>query len=292
MRNPIFALLVTGTLALAGFARAEGDTSSAGALRARYTELQPQLQHNAFGRPLHLEASEGSKELKGDVYGVVQYPFAQVEKAFTEAGNWCDVLILPFNTKYCRASGGESDRTLSVRIGRKADQPAEQAYPIDFKYRVAERSDAHFRTVLKAASGPLGTHDYQIVLEAIPVDDKHAFIHLAYSYGFGIMSKLAMQTYLGTIGASKVGFTVTGSENGKPTYVGGMLGATERNTMRYFLAIEAYLASLAAPEGERVDKRLNDWFAATEKYPRQLHEMDRGEYLAMKQKETKRVGAL
>jgi hypothetical protein len=85
---------------------------------------------------------------------------------------------------------------------------------------------------------------------------------------------------------------VTGRDaQGRPTHVGGMLGATERNTMRYFLAIDAYLASLAAPQEKRVDKRLNDWFAATEKYPRQLHEMDRGEYLAMKQKETKRVGA-
>ena len=61
--------------------------------------------------------------------------------------------------------------------------------------------------------------------------------------------------------------------------------------MRYFLAIDAYLGSLAEPAPARVDKRLNDWFAAAERYPLQLHEMDRGEYLAMKQKETKRSTA-
>src|SRR5260221_628808 len=106
-----------------------------------------------------------------------------------------------------------------------------------------------------------------------------------------MMSKLAMQAYLGTVGASKVGFTVTGRDTkGQPQYVGGMLGATERNTMRYFLAIDAYLRSLEAPGEQRVQKRLGDWFAATERYSRQLHEMDRGEYLAMKEKETKRVG--
>ena len=51
------------------------------------------------------------------------------------------------------------------------------------------------------------------------------------------------------------------------------------------------LVQLLTPEGERVDKRINDWFAATEKYPRQLHEMDRGEYVAMKKKEATRVNA-
>jgi len=106
------------------------------------------------------------------------------------------------------------------------------------------------------------------------------------------MSRLAMQTYLGTSGADKVGFSASGRDGeGKPQLVGGMLGATERNTMRYFLAIDVYLASLAVPEAERVDKRINDWFAATEKYPRQLHEMDRGEYVAMKKKEATRVNA-
>jgi hypothetical protein len=284
---------VVALIACAGAAWAQSpDTRSGAALRAKYEELRGKLERNAFGRPLHLVSSEGSRELKGDVYGIVNFPFAQVEQGFREAGSWCDVLILPFNTKHCNAAGSGADKTLAVRVGRKADQPAEQAYPIVFKYSVSSRADDYFRTVLKADSGPLGTHDYQIVLEATPLDDKHAFIHLSYSYGFGLLSRLAMQAYLGTTGANKVGFTVTGRDaQGRPAYVGGMLGATERNTMRYFLAIDAYLASLGLPKEQQVEKRLNDWFAATEKYPRQLHEMARGEYLAMKQKETTRVGA-
>ena len=55
--------------------------------------------------------------------------------------------------------------------------------------------------------------------------------------------------------------------------------------------IDAYLASLQAPPGAQVEKRLSDWFAATEKYPKQLHEMDKQEYMAMKQKETQRMRA-
>jgi hypothetical protein len=283
------ARLTLAFVLAAGVALAQGDASPGAALRAKHDELREKLERNAFGRELYLVSQELPSQLKGDVYGVLDYPFAQVESGLREARSWCDVLILPFNTKHCYAVPGEAARKLSMRIGRKAEQPAEQAYPLDFAYNIAARSPDYLRIVLNAAKGPLGTHDYQIALEATPLDGKRTFIHLGYSYGFGVMSRLAMQAYLGTVGADKLGFTVTARDaQNRPTYVGGMLGATERNTMRYFLAIDAYLGSLAAPDASRVGKRLGDWFAATERYPLQLHEMDRGEYLAMKQRETQR----
>jgi hypothetical protein len=66
----------------------------------------------------------------------------------------------------------------------------------------------------------------------------------------------------------------------------------ERNTMRYYLAVDAYLASLEIPEGTRVAKRLNDWYSAQASYPVQLDEdVTRADYLAMKQKEYARVAA-
>ena len=55
--------------------------------------------------------------------------------------------------------------------------------------------------------------------------------------------------------------------------------------MRYYLAIEAFLGAESAPPQERLEKRLRAWFAAIERYPRQLHEMERGEYLVMKRRE-------
>lgn len=287
------ATLLAAACALAAPAFAapsEGNTAQA--LRARHDELRDKLERSPFKRPLHLVATEGERTLKGEIYAILDHPFARVAEGFREAASWCDVLILPFNTKHCHANGGGAATTLAVRIGRKAEQAAQDAYPIEFRYRIAAATPDYYRAVLRADSGPLGTRDYQIVLEATPLDDKRTFIRLGYSYGFGAISRLAMQAYLSTAGANKVGFTVTGRDGqGRPQLVGGMLGATERNTMRYFLAIDSYLDSLVVPEPGRVEKRLNDWFAATEKYPRQLHEMDRGQYLAMKQKETKRLHA-
>jgi hypothetical protein len=38
-------------------------------------------------------------------------------------------------------------------------------------------------------------------------------------------------------------------------------------------------------EGQRLDRRINQWFSGTERYPRQLHEMDRATYVALKRQD-------
>jgi hypothetical protein len=92
-----------------------------------------------------------------------------------------------------------------------------------------------------------------------------------------------MQAYLATAGAGKVGFSSSGN-----ALIGGMRGVVERNTMRYYLAVDAYLDSAADPSTERVERRLAAWFDATEQYKRQLHEIERDAYLIMKRKEVQR----
>jgi hypothetical protein len=83
----------------------------------------------------------------------------------------------------------------------------------------------------------------------------------------------------------------SGPGSGPPGLVGGVRGVMERNTMRYYLAIEAFLGALAAPPQARFEKRIRDWFAASERYPLQLHELDRAEYLGMKRVENLRQQA-
>ena len=71
----------------------------------------------------------------------------------------------------------------------------------------------------------------------------------------------------------------------KPVYVKGVRGAMERNAVRYYLALLADMDTKKYPETGRFDKRINEWFSLTERYPRQLHELDREEYLAAKRRE-------
>ena len=103
---------------------------------------------------------------------------------------------------------------------------------------------------LSADKGPMGTSNYFISLEAIPVG------------------------------------TGTGGAQQSSNYIDGIRGMLERNTMRYYLAIDTYLDSLSDPS----IKRLQNWFAATERYPLQLQEISRNAYLKMKQAELRRMG--
>ena len=270
-----------------GIAHADdADANSAASLRAKYGALQDQLSHNQFQRPLYMDSSEISGGVTGDIYAVINYPFATAGAALNGPARWCDILSLHLNTKYCRASTSSQGSVLNVNIGKKHDQPLDEAYRVDFAYRVAAETPNYLKVRLNADEGPLSTRNYRIMLEAIPLEDGRTFIHLAYSYTYGLAGRLAMQAYLGTIGSDKVGFTVVGKQSdGQPLHVGGMRGLVERNTMRYYLAIEAFLGALSAPPQARLEKRLHDWFAAVERYPRQLHEMEQGEYLDMKRKE-------
>ena len=288
-----FALIVRGLLrivaaGLLGFTAVHAD-ADAGALRAKHTELREQLRNNNFQRALHIDSSESGDVLKGDVYAVLDHPFNMVRDALKEPAQWCDIMILPFNTKYCRAVDGQAGPALLVRIGRKFDQPVENAYRIDFAWRAVAVTPEYFESRLNARNGPLGTRDYRINVSAVPLESGRTFLHLSYSYGYGVAGRMAMQGYLATVGADKVGFTVTRRDaNGQPQFIGGVRGAVERNAMRYYLAIDSFLDSLATPGAQQVEKRIQGWFSATERYPRQLHEMDRPTYVAMKRQEYER----
>lgn len=293
-RAPLMALLLK--LGLAGLVcfMSLGAHAFAGpaALRAKHDELREQLRNNNFQRALYIDSSEAGDTLHGDVYAVLDHPFNVVSNALKEPGDWCDILILPFNTKYCHAAEANGGARLLVRIGRKFDQPVQDAYRLEFGLRPVAATPEYFESRLNAATGPLGTRDYRISVSAVPLDARRTFLHLSYSYGYGMAGRLAMQGYLATVGADKVGFTVTGRDgNGQPIYIGGVRGAIERTAMRYYLAVDADLASLGAPADQQLEKRIEAWFNATERYPRQLHEMDRGIYLVMKRGEYERQQA-
>ncbi|MDB5871643.1 MAG: Signal peptide protein-like protein [Ramlibacter sp.] len=293
MKNFLSPMLKLGLALLLGLGAIGAMADEPAALKAKYGELRDELRSNNFHQPLHIDSTQTGDNLRGDVYAVLEHSFAEFSAAMKDPQDWCDILILPFNTKYCHAVDGNGGPKLVVRIGRKADQPIQDAFRLDFTLRPTAAAQDYFESRLEAKSGPLGTRDYRIVVSAVPIDGGRTFMHLSYSYGYGAAGRFAMQAYLSTVGADKVGFSTTGKEaNGQPAYIGGVRGAIERNAMRYFLAIDAHMASLSVPVDQRLEKRIQTWFAATERYPRQLREMDRSTYLAMKRGEYERQQAM
>jgi hypothetical protein len=281
-KTALFFLLVAGAMGAMA--------DDAPSLRAKYGELREELRSNSFHQPIYIDSTQAGDNVRGDVYAVLQHPFAEFSASMKDPSDWCAIMILPFNTKYCHAVEGQGGAVLQVRIGRKFDQPVQQAYRLDFALRPVAANADFFESRLDARSGPVGTRDYKIVVSAVPIEGGRTFMHLSYSYGVGAAGRFAMQAYLSTAGSDKIGFTVTGKDaNGQPVYIGGVRGAIERNAMRYFLAIDAHLASLAVPAEQRVEKKIQAWFSSTERYPRQLREMDRSTYVAMKRNEYERA---
>jgi hypothetical protein len=278
-------LLALGAQAQTAASPAATPAAEGGAaqLRAKYQSLQGALTNNPFKRKLALESTENPSKLSGDIYAVVDHPFERVRDGLKTPGSWCEVLMLHLNTKHCVAQG----EGVTVALGRKFDQPLSEATPVKFKFQLATASADYLDARLSADEGPMSTRNYRIELTGTPIEGGKSFIHLSYSYGYGTAARFAMQAYLATLGSDKVGFTSTGKDGeGKPQYIGGVRGVVERNTMRYYLAIDSFLDSPTAPE---LDKRLAGWFDATEQYARQLHEVERADYLTMKRNEYRRL---
>lgn len=258
-------------------------------LQARYETLREQLTDNHFKRPLHIESSERSRALQGDVYALLEQPYAVIGSALADVNNWCDILILHLNVKGCRRASQDAGDALMLNVGRKFDQPLKDTHPFAFSYRTVVATPNYLQVAMRADKGPLGTSHYRVTLEVVELNAASSFLHLSYSYRTGGTARFATRVYLATTGSDKVGFSVVGRKpDGEPIYTGKMRGVIERNTMRYYLAIEAFLGALSAPESERLEKRLNDWYAGVERYPIQLREIERDEYLTMKRNEIRR----
>ncbi len=269
---------------VAGGASAQApETASTAALLEKHAELAPKLAQNVYRRPLFLESSETAEHASSTAYAVLDAPFSTVSATFKQPGHWCDILILHLNTKYCHADAQASPASLMVNIGQKTPQRLAETSVLAFSYRVTDMAADHLTVQLHADTGPLNTRNYRMELEVTPLAQGKTFLSLRYSYDYGLPGRMAMQAYLATTGRGKVGFTQT-----PEGYIGGIRGIIERNTMRYYLAIEAYLVALHQPPEQQPAARLRYWFDATEGYSRQLHELDKASYLTMKEAEYQR----
>lgn len=289
----LFALVLAVGLGLCALAVSAGTLVGAAALRSQHSRLAPELASNAFGEPLVIASQEAEGRIEGHAWGVLDQPFARLEAALSDPGQWCEVLMLHLNNKYCRLEGQGPAPRIELRVGRKHEQAIHSASALQFEWQASAVRDDYLGVQMSAPEGPYDTSDYRLVVEAIPLGEGRSFVHMGYAFQYGGSSRMAMRLYLATIGRDKVGFTIAeGAGPGRePVYVGGLRGVVERNVMRYFLAIRSYLGAASLPPPQRLEARLQSWFDATDRYPRQLHEVERDQYLAMKRSEYRRLDA-
>jgi len=280
--------LVVFVQAVGGVAQAQ--TAQLDGLRARHAELREALDKSAFKEPLVLTSSDTGDHVAGDVYAELKRPIADIGAAFKSAAKACDLLFLHLNVRACQAQATGAGETLALSIGPKRASAAGMVYHMSYALRVETDTPQYLRVLLTAADGPLSTGDYRIVFEAMPLDGQRVFLHFSYTYAYGALAKMAMGVYLATAGRAKIGFTVIGqTADGRPVYVGGERAALERNVMRYYLALLAYLSVSPGTSQQSVEERLRTWFQSTERYAPQLHEFDLDEYLDEKHKDLRRL---
>lgn len=283
MNIPTMARLaaVLAVAAAASVAQAGEPEGSALALRERFSAMK--VDASPFGLPLHLVSEQGDGSLRGDIHSRLDHRYEAVREALRRPARWCEIMILHPNVKGCRTLGpvqGEGGK-IEVRLGRAE-------HPVEFGFRIVAATDDYFDLRLEAPTGPAGTTDYRIRVEAAPLDERTTLLHLAYSHGYGLKARLAMNAYFNTFGRDKVGFTVVGRNgDGKPVYVGDLRGGMERNAMRYYLAIRSYLEVLALPQQQRLDRSLRNFVAYTERWPLQLGEAP--DYAEVKQRDIARM---
>ena len=255
----------------------------AASLRARHAALQKQLADNPFGRPLHVESTVTGGRQQGEIHAVLDQPYHVVGPALAKPAHWCEILTLQVNVKGCQPSG----ETIAAFITRKAREPIDSAHRIDFRFQVAPARNDYLQVALSSPAGPVGTRDYEIRLQATPLDAKRTFIHLSYAYTLGTMARMAMDAYLAGSGRDKVGFSVVDRQpDGRPIYVDGVRGVVERAAMRYYLAIESTAEALALPEAQRLDARLQRWYGGITRHPQLREQVGADEYVQMKRRES------
>ena len=164
---PVMAWLAIASVGLGPAASAWAQ--DAAALRARQVELRAALADNNFGRPLVLESVQQGDRLSGEIHAVIAQPFAVAAAALQSQQAWCDILMLHLNVKHCLAQGQGADRRLQIAIGRKHDQPVEDAFALGLGYRILASQPDYLALRLEAADGPLGTRDFRIALELAPL---------------------------------------------------------------------------------------------------------------------------
>ncbi len=255
-------------------------------LLERYQRVKPRLEDNNFGFPLSIESSERDGRLHVDVYGIFEHPIGSVIDALKIPENWCDIVTLHPNIKACTYRELPDVRQLTFYGGRKTYQAPDDAYQFTCRYRIIEQRREYLHIVLDADKGPLGTREHRLRFEALPLDAHRTFVQVSFSYASGTPLRIAEQIYFSTLGRSKIGFTITGiDEKGSPLYIGGSRGVIERNTVRYYLAIHSFLRTAQYPEQMSFSRRIREWYDLTSRFTRQLYEMDRDDYLAVKKRE-------
>jgi hypothetical protein len=246
------------------------------------------IAESPFDEPIHLESEEEAREVHGRVHVVVDAPLGDLKAALDSARDWCEILFLHINVKACVHHGRAGDERITLYIGRKRYQDPEVVERVELRFHTDRLDDERLAIRLQADLGPHGLRAFDMKVQAVALEDERSLLLMRYSIGYGAMGRFTLGIYLALGGRDRIGFTVERlDEDGTPVYVDGLRGLIERNTVRFFFALQAYLE-----EPDDLEARLGRWWDLADRHPEQLREPGRDSYLAQKRRERRNQEAL
>ncbi|MEM7195355.1 MAG: hypothetical protein AAF402_10415 [Pseudomonadota bacterium] len=255
-------------------------------MQSNYREYVAKRQADPDVLPFDLSSEE--KRIGGESVARVRYllkgiPFEVFALQLSTISEWCEFIPLHLNIKACAAITRGDQQYLQFYAGVKGYLTPKEASLLELEYSTKWESEL-FLVDMYAPTGPYRTTDVNFDIRAIPVEEG-IYFEFDLSSVPGVAAQLA-KVYLATVGRNKIGFSSDGTNwRGKPKYVGGQRGAAERNIVRYLLAIETYFDTLELPAENQFEARIMNWFDSTERYRKQLFELEREDYLSIKRRE-------
>lgn len=258
--------------------------ASEASLMSQYKTMIPQLSESPFRAPVWVSSHMEDGHLEGDVYALLATSYETTANALDRVDVWCDLLQLDMIVKGC-VYENTPHTSMTVYLGDVGYQPMSEAHHIKYSFKVEVSKKGYTRLHLDTEKGPLGTANYNIVVEMMSVD-AGTFFKAHVDLDTSWSTRLALSAYFATLGRNKVGFSHSDEGKDEDTaYIGGLQGLIERSAMRQFLSLKAYFSTRNVAVQERYMARLAAWHDGTLEYERQLYEMDRESYIRIKQHE-------
>lgn len=210
------------------------------------------------------------------ISAVIAAPFDEIKRFYRTEDQWCRAFFANIYVKACY----KKNQSLRVFYNNN-DEYQNLSDAFRFDYDIAEQTldNSSLLIRLLAESGPLGSHDYELRIEAQPYSDKQSIIRLVYQSRYGFFARSALYIYLKTLGSGKIGF----SRDADNQAVQGIRGILERNAMRYLLSLCAYLLNYDA--AKPLATTLKTWHDYATIFSRELEEIDWPAYQTLKLKE-------
>lgn len=278
----VAAIVLAGFVA-AGAARAEDPAAT---LAARYQRVVDAGAPKLADLPLYVDTRVEGSFVRAQVHGLLAQPYEVVAGALRDGRQWCEIALAHFAVKACTAQAQAAATQLTMYFGRRHYQAPEQARALSYELRIDEQRPDYLRArFVRLEEERDGTTD-PFRLEVAALAGGGTLMAVTYANELSPLMRALAAAYFATFGRHKIGFSlVPAGRAGAGEPVRGMVGAIERNVVRGYFAIEAYFATRDEPAATRFERQAAHWFDLTERYPEQLRELSREEYLAAKRLE-------